>query len=62
MDLDKNNNGKKNCIRWAVIIAVSIFASVLMELVFNYKLISIGASNRGVFSAGMEEISYTGFV
>ena len=61
MDLDKNNNGKKNCIRWAVIIAVSIFASVLMELVFNYKLISIGASNRGVFSVDVEEISYTGF-
>lgn len=62
MDLDKKNNGKKNCIRWAVIIAVSIFVSVLTELVFNYKLISIGASNRGVFSADMEEISYTGFV
>lgn len=62
MDLDKNNNGKKNWIRWAVIIAVSVFASVLMELVFNYKLISIGASNRGVFSADMEEISYTGFL
>lgn len=62
MDLDKNNNGKKKCIRWAVIIAASIFVSVLMELVFNYKLLSIGASNRGVFSVGMEEISYTGFV
>ena len=61
MDLDKNNNGKKNCIRWALIIAVSIFASVLMELVFNYKLISIGASDRGVFSTSMEELSYTGF-
>lgn len=61
MDLDKNSNRKKNCIRWAIIIVVSIFASVLMELVFNYKLISIGASDRGVFSVGMEEISYTGF-
>lgn len=61
MDLDKNNNIKKNCIRWVVLIAVSIVACVLTELVFNYKLIFIGASDRGVFSVDMEEISYTGF-
>lgn len=61
MDLNKNNIGKKNCIRWAVLIAVSVIFSVLTELVFNFKLISIGGADRGVFSVGMEEISYTGF-
>ncbi|MCM1084515.1 MAG: DUF2142 domain-containing protein [Clostridium sp.] len=59
--MDKKNNVKKNCIRWAVIVAVSLLFSVLTELVFNYKLISIGAANRGVFSVSMEELSYTGF-
>lgn len=57
----ENNNIKKNCIKWVVLIAVSVVVCVLMELVFNYKLIFIGASDRGVFSVDMEEISYTGF-
>lgn len=61
MDFDKKNNTKKNCIRWVVLIAVSVVFSILTELVFNYKLIFIGASDRGVFSVDMEEISYTGF-
>lgn len=61
MNLGENNNGKKNCIRWAVLIAVSIVFSVLTELVFNYKLIFMESSDRGVFFVSMGDISYTGF-